>query len=111
MNEGVGQVKTLRFGANNEEVIRRLEWMKTTLGPAIKLAVKQLNGINLKEIIAAAIRRGDECHNRNRCATDLFFQQIALALLKSDLDKQEILSVVRFIVDNPHFFLNYVNGL
>ena len=106
MNEGVGQVKTLRFGANNEEVIRRLEWMKTTLGPAIKLAVKQLNGINLKEIIAAAIRRGDECHNRNRCATDLFFQQIALALLKSDLDKQEILSVVRFIVDNPHFFLN-----
>ena len=29
MNEGVGQVKTLRFGANNEEVIRRLEWMKT----------------------------------------------------------------------------------
>jgi hypothetical protein len=70
MNEGVGQVKTLRFGANNEEVIRRLEWMKTTIGPAISLAVKHLNGINLKEIIAAAIRRGDECHNRNRCATD-----------------------------------------
>ncbi|HMK94803.1 MAG TPA: DUF1116 domain-containing protein [Candidatus Limnocylindrales bacterium] len=106
MNEGVGQVKTLRFGANNEEVISRLQWMKTTLGPALNLAVKQTGGINLKEIIAAAIRRGDECHNRNRCATDLFFQQATLALLKTGLDKQEILSVACFMVDNPHFFLN-----
>jgi len=106
MNEGVGQVKTLRFGANSEEVITRLRWMRDKLGPMLKEVVTMSNGINLKEIIAAAIRRGDECHNRNRCATDIFFQQAAINLLKSGYGKEDILPVLEFMLANPHFFLN-----
>ena len=106
LNEGVGKTKTLRFGANNAQVIKRLGWMRDHLGPALKIAIKNLNGINLKEIIAAAIRRGDECHNRNKSATDILFRKIALSLLSSDLEKKEIASVLEFIIANPHFFLN-----
>jgi Protein of unknown function (DUF1116) len=106
MNEGVGQVKTLRFGANNEEVITRLKWMREKLGPILKTVVSELHGINLKEIIAAAIRRGDECHNRNKCATDIFFQKTTMALLKGSFEKKEILPVLEFMLANPHFFLN-----
>lgn len=106
MNEGVGKTKTLRFGANNNEVIKRLRWMRDNLGPALKIAVKNSKGINLKEIIAAAIRRGDECHNRNKAATDILFRQIAVSLLNSELAKKEIASVLEFILANPHFFLN-----
>ncbi len=106
MNEGVGQVKTLRFGANNEEVINRLRWMRDKLGPMLREVVTASKGIDLKEIIAASIRRGDECHNRNRCATDLFFQKSAITLLKSGFSKEEILPVLEFILANPHFFLN-----
>lgn len=106
MNEGVGQVKTLRFGANNEEVISRLKWMREKLGPILKTVVSELHGINLKEIIAAAIRRGDECHNRNKCATDIFFQKTTMALLQGSFEKKEILPVLEFMLANPHFFLN-----
>lgn len=106
MNEGVGQTKTLRFGANNNEVIKRLKWMRDKLGPALKNAVDNLKGINLKKIIAAAIRRGDECHNRNKAATDILFRQVTIGLLKSGLEKKEIASVLEFILANPHFFLN-----
>ena len=106
MNEGVGKTKTLRFGANNSEVIKRLKWMRDKLGPALKIAVDNLKGVNLKEIIAAAIRRGDECHNRNKSATDILFRHVAIALLNSDLEKKEIAPVLEFILANPHFFLN-----
>lgn len=106
MNEGVGQVKTLRFGANNEEVVNRLRWMRDKLGPILKEVVAMSKGIDLKQIIAAAIRRGDECHNRNRCATDIFFQQATVTLLKSGYSKEDILPVLEFMLANPHFFLN-----
>jgi len=106
LNEGVGKTKTLRFGANSLEVLKRLIWMRDKLGPALKIAVNNLNGISLKKIIAAAIRRGDECHNRNKAATDMLFNQVAIALLNSDLGKKEIASVLEFILANPHFFLN-----
>ena len=106
MNEGVGQVKTLRFGANNEDVINRLKWMRDELRPLLREVVIESKGIDLKEIIAAAIRRGDECHNRNRCATDIFFQKSAISLLKSGFSKEQILPVLEFMLANPHFFLN-----
>jgi hypothetical protein len=106
MNEGVGQTKTLRFGANNQEVINRLKWMREKLGPILKTVVDKSNGINLKEIIAASIRRGDECHNRNKSATGLFFQKATIALLRSTIEKEDILPVLEFILANPHFFLN-----
>ena len=47
-NEGLGKV--LRFGANNSDVIERLEWMGTELAQAMKAAVREINGLELKPI-------------------------------------------------------------
>ncbi len=106
INEGVGKVKTLRFGANSEEVIRRLKWIETTLAPALKAVLKIGGPINIRDIIAEALRRGDECHNRNKSSTAAFLQRIIKPLLETDLDKNTIASIVEFINDNVHFFLN-----
>jgi len=106
LNEGVGKVKTLRFGANSPEVIQRLRWMRDVLGPALGEAIRLMGGIDLRELIAEALRRGDECHNRNKAATAAFFQRIAVPLLETDLDKETIRSVLEFISGNVHFFLN-----
>jgi hypothetical protein len=106
INEGVGKVKTLRFGANSEEVISRLKWIEKVLAPALKQALKIGGEINLREIIAESLRRGDECHNRNKSATATFLQHIINPLLESDLDKPTIASIVNFINGNVHFFLN-----
>ena len=104
LNEGLGKV--LRFGAYSDEVIQRLRWIEQTLAPALRAALKQSSGINLKNITAQALQMGDECHNRNAAATLLFLKEIMPLLLKTDLSKEAISGVVAFISGNQHFYLN-----
>jgi len=106
INEGVGRIKTLRFGANDADVINRLKWIEGVLGPALSAALKKLGRIELKQLIAEAIRRGDECHNRNKSATSSLFNTLAVALLETELEKETIVQVLKFIASNVHFFLN-----
>jgi len=105
INEGVGQAKTLRFGANSKEVLDRLKWIEESLGPALDQVCK-MSEIDLKSITAEALRRGDECHNRNKSATSIFFKTITPKLLHTDLDKETIAKILDFVGGNDHFFLN-----
>jgi hypothetical protein len=106
INEGVGQVKTLRFGAKDKEVIDRLHWIEEKLAPALDSACQRFGEIDLKSITAEALRRGDECHNRNKSATGIFFKTITPRLIRSDLDRESIASILDFVGSNDHFFLN-----
>ncbi|GGP23139.1 DUF1116 domain-containing protein [Silvimonas iriomotensis] len=103
-NEGLGKV--LRFGANNDEVLQRLYWMKNELAPAMQAAVRQLGEVELKPLIAQALHMGDEVHNRNAAATGLLIKRLLPALLQTGLPSQSLQAVVGFIVSNDHFFLN-----
>ncbi len=104
MNEGWG--KTLRFGAYNENVIERLHWMEETLAKAMKIVIDRLGGINLKSIIANAVQMGDECHNRDIAATNLFFKKIIPELVKSQFPTDKTEEVITFLGKHDHFFLN-----
>lgn len=104
INEGLGKV--LRFGAYSKEVINRLKWLKEIYAPALKKALKLTNGIDLKSITAQSLHMGDECHNRNKASTILFYREISDLFLQTDLDKKEISEVLGFIKNNEHYFLN-----
>jgi hypothetical protein len=104
INEGLG--KTLRFGANDEEVLNRLRWMKEVLGPALAEALAKHGPIDLKDMMAAALRRGDECHNRNKSGTTLFLKTLAPALARTCHDRERLARTFEFIGGNDHFFLN-----
>ncbi|RFU45323.1 DUF1116 domain-containing protein [Paraburkholderia sp. DHOC27] len=103
-NEGLGKV--LRFGANNEEVLQRLHWMKAELAGALKAAIRALGGLELKPLMAQALHMGDEIHNRNAAATGLFLKRIIPALLGCGLPLEQIQRAVAFMAGNDHFFLN-----
>jgi hypothetical protein len=103
-NEGLGKV--LRFGANNDEVLQRLRWMKQELAPALKAALRELGGLELKPLMAQALHMGDEIHNRNAAATGLFLKRVIPALLASGLPLDQLQRVVAFMAGNDHFFLN-----
>lgn len=103
-NEGLGKV--LRFGANNQDVIARLDWMGTELADAMKAAVREMGGVELKPIMAQALHMGDEVHNRNAAATGLLLKQLIPALLSTTLPQPLLQCVIRFITGNDHFFLN-----
>ncbi|MGA7812248.1 DUF1116 domain-containing protein [Caballeronia sp.] len=103
-NEGLGKV--LRFGANNDEVLQRLHWMKQELAPALKATLKVLGEVELKPMMAQALHMGDEVHNRNAAATGLLIKRLLPALLACGLPLETVQRVTAFIVGNDHFFLN-----
>ena len=104
MNEGLGKV--LRYGAYSEEVIARLKWMEQVLYPTLHKAVLRLERVDLKNLIAQALHMGDEVHNRNRAATSLLFRQLAPAVMRTCDDSETAASVLEFVNNNDHFFLN-----
>ncbi|MGF1887881.1 DUF1116 domain-containing protein [Photobacterium profundum] len=103
-NEGLGKV--LRFGANSDVVIERLEWMGSELASAMKAMLIESGPIELKPIMAQALHMGDEVHNRNAAATGLLLKQLVPALLNTSRPHDQIQRVIGFITANDHFFLN-----
>jgi hypothetical protein len=104
MNEGLGKV--LRFGANNKEVLDRLDWLQAVLGPALQKTVQKLGPLEMKPLIAQALHMGDECHNRNAAASSLLFRKLVPAALQTDVPADQLRSALGFIAGNDHFFLN-----
>lgn len=104
LNEGLGKV--LRFGAYGQEVIDHLNWMEQTLMPVLQKALTESGAIELKPIISESLKRGDECHNRNASATDIFLSRLAPALARSNVDSEVAAEVIEFITANEHTFLN-----
>ncbi|MFB4288009.1 DUF1116 domain-containing protein [Nonomuraea sp. ATR24] len=102
LNEGLGKV--LRYGAYGPEVLERLRWMDTVLGPVLSAAVELAGPIDLRAMIAQALQMGDELHNRNRAATSLLLRELAPAVV--DAAPANASDVLRFIAGNDHFFLN-----
>lgn len=104
INEGLGKV--LRYGAFSDEVIDRLKWIETEFAPVLKQTLALTDGIDLKSLIAQALHMGDECHNRNKAATSLFFREMTPYILETDTDKNIVKKVLQFIKENEHYFLN-----
>ncbi len=104
VNEGLG--KTLRYGAYDNEVITTLRWIEKTLMPVLKEVLEKHGEIDVKRLIIGAIHRGDECHNRNKTASNLLLKPLASALFRTSVDREEAAQVLDFINGNPHFFLN-----
>ena len=104
MNEGLGKV--LRYGAFSKDVIKKLKWMEAVLYPTLKKAIETIGKIDLKNIMAQALHMGDEVHNRNRAATSLLYRTLAPAIVETSADSETAASVLEFINNNDHFFLN-----
>jgi hypothetical protein len=54
----------LRYGANNEEVLTRLKWMRDVLGPVLAGAVAATGPLDAKNYVTQMLQSGDEGHNR-----------------------------------------------
>lgn len=104
LNEGLGKV--LRYGAFNEEVIDRLNWMEKTLAPVLKASLKLRGEIDLKTMIAQVVQMGDEGHNRNKAGTSLLIRELAPYIVLTEFSNQDKSDVLKFMHGNDHFFLN-----
>lgn len=104
LNEGLGKV--LRYGAFDDEVIDRLNWMREVLTPVLAAAIEAHGPIDLRTLIAQALQMGDEGHNRNKAGTSLLIRELAPHLASLDDSRDELRQVLEFLRGNDHFFLN-----
>ncbi|MDF2485105.1 MAG: hypothetical protein K0R46_1273 [Herbinix sp.] len=104
LNEGLGKV--LRFGAFDEEVLRRLRWMKEVLYPVLKAGLEIKGEIDIKTMIAMILQMGDEGHNRNKAGTSLLLRELTPAIFEAEVANDLKIAALRFINSNDHTFLN-----
>jgi hypothetical protein len=104
LNEGLGKV--LRYGAYSPDVIERLRWMSSVLGPLLQTAVRAHGPVDVKAILAQMVHMGDEAHNRNRAGTLMLLRELLPEIVTSGASSTDIADAARFIGGNDHFFLN-----
>ena len=106
LNEGRGKV--LRMGAYSPEVIEKLRWMESTLGPTIKATLEAIGGIDIRATLAKALHMGDDGHNRLDAASVLWTTQLAPYIAKTAKDSATAFETIKFLGENALSILNPV---
>jgi hypothetical protein len=104
VNEGLGKV--LRFGANDPSVVARLRWLATEAGPLLGAALRASPGIELRPLMAQALRTGDEMHQRNVAASALLARALMPHVARAGGRHGAVARLAEFIAGNDQFFLN-----
>jgi hypothetical protein len=104
INEGLGRV--LRFGANDESVIARLRWLASEAGPLLGAALRGSGGIDLRALMAQALRMGDEMHQRNVAASALLARALMPHVAHAGGRHGAVARLAEFLAGNDQFFLN-----
>jgi hypothetical protein len=104
LNEGLGKV--LRFGANDERVLRHLHWLQQVVAPALQAALQRTNGLDLRVIMAKALLMGDEMHQRNVAATSLLVRELMPHLVRIAQASEHLGKITDYLTGNDQFFLN-----
>jgi hypothetical protein len=97
----------LNYGAYGQQVIDALRWLESVMGPVLAEALRRTGPVDLKSIMARALRLGDELHSRNTAATILFDRTIrgALSDMACDGSMPESRQVIEFLEENDYTFL------
>ncbi len=106
LNEGYGKV--LRYGAYSDEVLEKLRWMNGSMGPLLKEALEQTEGLDLRALLAEALHMGDEGHNRNKAGSLLYLKLLSPLIAKVAKDEEMEAEVLQFLGDNALSVLNPV---
>lgn len=104
INEGRG--KALRYGANDPETLRRLQWLEGKFANVLGRALRENSPIDLFQITQEALRMGDEGHSRQKAASSLLANALVLRLLGLEEERRDVQEVARVLVENDFFFLS-----
>ncbi|WP_425409803.1 DUF1116 domain-containing protein [Hyphococcus sp.] len=105
LSEG-GGLQLLKWGSYDDKIAAHMHWQAETLAPVLQKAVKAVDGVDIKNLIAKAVQMGDECHNRSIATNSLFFNEIAVALYDTCEDRKALTQCVQFLTEADQFFLH-----
>lgn len=99
-----GEVGGMRAGHFDPGTLDRLQHLARIVAPALDAAVAQGPPIDVTQLQSSALRRGDECHNRNVAATQALMTTLAPGIVRATPGHAaEILEV---LAATPQHFIN-----
>src|SRR5262245_13448003 len=104
MRQGFG--RTLTFGAYDESVVERVRWLWGEMAPALDRGLRAGGPLELRSLIAEALLRGDELHNRNKAATSMFLGEMAIRMLKADVARETLQRALEALHEDFQFFVS-----
>lgn len=106
LNEGYGKV--LRYGAYSNEVLDKLRWMNTEFADVLRAALAQIDGLDIRALLAESLHMGDEGHNRNKAGSILYAAKLAPAIAGGTAENTAKQRALQFLADNALSVLNPV---
>jgi hypothetical protein len=98
---GTGAGPQQRFGTRDPAILERLAFRETTLAPGFTELLNE-GAVDLLALARAAIREGDDLHNRLSSATTLLHALLTTRKGESDAAK----AALRTVAEAPLYFLN-----
>lgn len=97
-HEGFGRSQCM--GSSSPDTIERLRSAGDEMVPVLDAALRAGGGLALDEMIAEAIARGDELHNRCVAGTSLMVERLALQGLDAGLDSAQLAKALKRLAAN-----------
>jgi hypothetical protein len=94
-----------QFGDYSDQALQGLRMWRDVWAPTLQKALHTIGGLELKPIITKALQMGDELHNRAISASSLFANEMALAMAKTELTKENLLSTLGYVIHHDLIFL------
>ena len=94
-----------QFGDYSDEALKGLRLWRDVWGPTLQKALHTIGGLELKPIITRALQMGDELHNRAIAASSLLANEMAMAMAKTELAKEDRLSTLGYVTHHDLIFL------
>jgi len=104
VRQGFG--RTLTFGAYDDAVVERVRWLWGEMAPALDRGLQAGGPVDLRSLIAEALLRGDELHNRNKAATSMLVEEMAIRMLKADVARPTLLGTLEALHEDFQFFVS-----
>lgn len=92
------------FGRYDKKTLDNLAWMKETLAPTLREAIRDFGGLEMEPIISQALLMGDECHDRTVAGSCLFERMLAPNIVNV-AGKKTAIQVLKYIAGIDLFFL------
>lgn len=98
--------KRLNYGSYDDSVVAGLRHLEHVIGPVMGEALRRHGPIQLRPLMARALRMGDELHSRNSAATMLMVQELLPQWMDmAALSVKGVAETVAFLRDNDYSFL------
>ena len=94
-----------QFGDYSDQALQGLRMWRDVWAPTLQKAIHTIGGLELKPIITKALQMGDELHNRAISASSLFANEMAMAMAKTVLTKENLLSTLGYVTHHDLIFL------